>query len=412
MTSHAKDPSVHPNASGAELGTAWTISAASGSDRRRLRSGFATFRRRPDPDATADLARQRPQRRARHRPGGQALPYSSAPSRSFADLLAHASRRSRTALSQVPILDFLGLHALLAFLLRDQFHLPHSVVDRSTRECGTTTSYDSREHAFWLRSNTSLTQGSITWYRFGQNRRIGFLDCARLGAVHHNARNIYELFFMFSTLSIIFHAGSRSRRMRIVAILRIVYIAASALLAGIMTFFALPYAGARIHDSVRDRRAAHCSRRSSRRVRSTTLMVPGDREHDVSRLGRHAVAARWRCTKSRSVHEADAVSAAGLLAAALGFSGSSSAPARPRRSCSSRPTRRPRKSSPTASRRDFTFMLCDTLIGLVFLPRARRADGVGFKGDSALQSRLPDLPRTVRTEPLRAVPLLQVSYQA
>ena len=65
---------------------------------------------------------------------------------------------------------------------------------------------------------------------------------------------IYQL-FLFSTLGVIFYTPVGDAQIRIVAILRIVYIAAWALLAGVMIFFAIARRSARIRNWVENGRA-------------------------------------------------------------------------------------------------------------------------------------------------------------
>ena len=81
-----------------------------------------------------------------------------------------------------------------------------------------------------------LAQGGVAYYL---HRKSGITFLSALSSVLFIAMlEIYQL-FMFSTVGVIFYTPVGDAQTRIVAILRIVYIAAWALLAGIMTFFAI-----------------------------------------------------------------------------------------------------------------------------------------------------------------------------
>ena len=95
--------------------------------------------------------------------------------------------------------------------------------------------------------NTSLAQGGVAYYlhRKAEHHLPGR---AQLGAVHRDARNLPALSVLDARRDLL-HSGRRAQ-IRIVAILRVVYIAAWALLAGIMIFFAMARRSARIRNWV------------------------------------------------------------------------------------------------------------------------------------------------------------------
>ena len=95
--------------------------------------------------------------------------------------------------------------------------------------------------------NTSLAQGGVAYYL---HRKAGITFLSALSSVLFIAMlEIYQL-FLFSTLGVIFYTPVGAAQIRIVAILRIVYIAAWALLAGVMIFFAMARRSARIRNWV------------------------------------------------------------------------------------------------------------------------------------------------------------------
>jgi len=84
--------------------------------------------------------------------------------------------------------------------------------------------------------NTSLAQGGVAYYL---HRKAGVSFLSALSSVLFIAMlEIYQL-FLFSTLGVIFYTPVGDAQVRIVAILRVVYIVAWAMLAGIITFFAI-----------------------------------------------------------------------------------------------------------------------------------------------------------------------------
>ena len=100
--------------------------------------------------------------------------------------------------------------------------------------------------------NTSLAQGGVAYYL---HRKAGVSFLSALSSVLFIAMlEIYQL-FLFSTLGVIFYTPVGAAQMRIVAILRVVYIAAWAMLAGVMIFFAVARRSARIRNWVETGRA-------------------------------------------------------------------------------------------------------------------------------------------------------------
>ena len=100
--------------------------------------------------------------------------------------------------------------------------------------------------------NTSLAQGGVAYYL---HRKAGVSFLSALSSVLFIALlEIYQL-FLFSTLGVIFYTPVGDAQMRIVAILRVVYIAAWAILAAIIVFFAVARRSARIRNWVETGRA-------------------------------------------------------------------------------------------------------------------------------------------------------------
>jgi hypothetical protein len=100
--------------------------------------------------------------------------------------------------------------------------------------------------------NTSLAQGGVAYYL---HRKAGVSFLSALSSVLFIALlEIYQL-FLFSTLGVIFYTPVGAAQVRIVAILRIVYIAAWALLAAIVIFFAIARRSVKIRQWVETGRA-------------------------------------------------------------------------------------------------------------------------------------------------------------
>jgi lysylphosphatidylglycerol synthase-like protein len=163
-------------------------------------------------------------------------------------------RKVEQALSQVPILEFLAVFmpyslfycaidsACLTWVVR-RFNAPMRYRDI----------LPIRASMYVLALiNTSLAQGGVAYY-LHRKANVSFLSA--LSSVLFIAMlEIYQL-FLFSTLGVIFYTPVGDAQIRIVAILRVVYIAAWALLAGVMTFFAAARRSPRIRNWVETGRA-------------------------------------------------------------------------------------------------------------------------------------------------------------
>ncbi|MGC2304481.1 hypothetical protein, partial [Candidatus Binatus sp.] len=163
-------------------------------------------------------------------------------------------RKVEQALSQVPILDFLAVFMpySLFYCAIDSACLTW-VVNRFNARMRYRDILPIRASMYVLALiNTSLAQGGVAYYL---HRKAGITFLGALSSVLFIAMlEIYQL-FLFSTLGVIFYTPVGAAQIRIVAILRIVYIAAWALLAGIMTFFAIARRSARIRNWVETGRA-------------------------------------------------------------------------------------------------------------------------------------------------------------
>lgn len=162
-------------------------------------------------------------------------------------------RKVEQALSQVPILDFLAVFMpySLFYCAIDSACLTW-VVNRFNARMRYSDILPIRASMYVLALiNTSLAQGGVAYYL---HRKAGITFLGALSSVLFIAMlEIYQL-FLFSTLGVIFYTPVGAQ-IRIVAILRIVYIAAWALLAGIMIFFAVARRSARIRNWVETGRA-------------------------------------------------------------------------------------------------------------------------------------------------------------
>ncbi len=158
------------------------------------------------------------------------------------------------ALSQVPILDFLAVFMpySLFYCAIDSACLTW-VVRRFNARMRYSDILPIRASMYVLALiNTSLAQGGVAYYL---HRKAGVSFLSALSSVLFIAMlEIYQL-FLFSTLGVIFYTPVGDAQTRIVAILRVVYIAAWALLAGIMIFFAIARSSARIRNWVETGRA-------------------------------------------------------------------------------------------------------------------------------------------------------------
>jgi hypothetical protein len=162
-------------------------------------------------------------------------------------------RKVEQALSQVPILDFLAVFMpySLFYCAIDSACLTW-VVRRFNARMRYLDILPIRASMYVLALiNTSLAQGGVAYYL---HRKAGVSFLSALSSVLFIAMlEIYQL-FLFSTLGVIFYTPVGGAQTRIVGILRVVYIAAWALLAGVMIFFAVAR-GTRIRNWVETGRA-------------------------------------------------------------------------------------------------------------------------------------------------------------
>ena len=163
-------------------------------------------------------------------------------------------RKVEQALSQVPILDFLSVFmpyslfycaidsACLTWVVR-RFNAPMHYRDI----------LPIRASMYVLALiNTSLAQGGVAYY-LHRKARVGFLG-ALSSVLFIALLEIYQL-FLFSTVGVIFYAPAGAAQIRLVGILRIVYVAAWTMLAGIIIFFAIARRSARMRNWVENGRA-------------------------------------------------------------------------------------------------------------------------------------------------------------
>jgi len=155
-------------------------------------------------------------------------------------------RKVEQSLSQVPVLDFFAIFMpySLFYCAIDSYCLTW-VVRRFNAKMRYSDILPIRASMYVLALiNTSLAQGGVAYYL---HRKGGISFLGALSSVLFIVLlEIYQ-FFLFSTLGVIFYTPVGDAQLRIVAILRVAYIAFWALLAGIMTFFAI----ARRSESIR-----------------------------------------------------------------------------------------------------------------------------------------------------------------
>jgi Lysylphosphatidylglycerol synthase TM region len=151
------------------------------------------------------------------------------------------------ALEQVPVAKFLAIflpYSLFYFVI-DSLCLTW-VVRRFNAPMSWSDILPIRASMYLLAMiNTNLGQGGVAYYLY-RKARIGFL--AALSSILFIALlEIYQL-FMFSTVGVLFYSPSAGMQTEIVRILRVAYVVAWAALAGIIIFFAM----ARRSGSIRD----------------------------------------------------------------------------------------------------------------------------------------------------------------
>ena len=155
-------------------------------------------------------------------------------------------RKVGEALTDVPVFRFLGLflpYSLFYFVI-DSACLTW-VVNRFNAPMRYRDILPIRASMYLLAMiNTNLGQGGVAYYLY---RKAGIAFLAALSSILFIALlEIYQL-FMFSTLGVIFYAPRPGTQTEIVSILRFVYIIAWTLLFALMAFFAM----ARRRESIR-----------------------------------------------------------------------------------------------------------------------------------------------------------------
>ncbi|HXW83737.1 MAG TPA: hypothetical protein VEJ86_04995 [Candidatus Binataceae bacterium] len=158
------------------------------------------------------------------------------------------------ALRQVPIIEFLGvfLPYSLFYLVIDSYCLTW-VVRRFNAPMRWRDIVPIRGSMYVLAMiNTSLAQGGVAYY-LHRKGRIAFL--AALSSILFIAMlEVYQL-FMFSTVGVLFYPPAGASQARIVDVLRIVYLLAWSLLVAVMAFFALARRSPRVRRWVENGRA-------------------------------------------------------------------------------------------------------------------------------------------------------------
>ena len=279
-------------------------------------------------------------------------------------------RKVEQALSQVPILDFLAVFMpySLFYCAIDSACLTW-VVNRFNARMLYRDILPIRASMYVLALiNTSLAQGGVAYYL---HRKAGITFLGALSSVLFIAMlEIYQL-FLFSTLGVIFYTPVGAQ-IRIVAILRIVYIAAWALLAGIMIFFAMARRSARIRNWVETGRAG-------------ALLATFIQARPLDYLAVLAIKAPTFLASVVAQYYALALYGIAIpfvklmlflplvfLAAALPISVAHLGTSQAAWLLFFSTNATPAKIVAYSLAAQLTFMLCNALIGLVFLPRASR----------------------------------------
>ena len=178
-------------------------------------------------------------------------------------------RKVEQALSQVPVLEFLAVFMpySLFYCAIDSACLTW-VVCRFNARMHYRDILPIRASMYVLALiNTSLAQGGVAYYL---HRKAGVSFLSALSSVLFIALlEIYQL-FLFSTLGVIFYTPASAAQVRLVAILRVVYIAAWAMLAVIIAFFAIARRSMRIRHWVETGRAGALLATFIQARRSTT----------------------------------------------------------------------------------------------------------------------------------------------
>jgi Lysylphosphatidylglycerol synthase TM region len=280
-------------------------------------------------------------------------------------------RKVEQALSQVPVLDFLAVFMpySLFYCAIDSACLTW-VVRRFNARMDYRDILPIRASMYVLALiNTSLAQGGVAYYL---HRKAGVSFLSALSSVLFIAMlEIYQL-FLFSTLGVIFYTPVGDAQMRIVAILRVVYIAAWGLLAGIMIFFAVARRSTRIRNWVETGRAGallatFIAARPLDYLAVLSIKAPTFLASVVAQyyaLALYGIAIPF----AKLMLFLPLVFLAAALPISVAHLGTSQAAWLLFFSSNATPA----KIVAYSLAAQLTFMLCNALIGLVFLPRASR----------------------------------------
>jgi hypothetical protein len=176
---------------------------------------------------------------ARHTPiWRRAIPYAGTLAIFALIFLRIPLRKVGEALAEVPVLRFLGLflpYSLFYFVI-DAFCLTW-VVKRFNAPMRYRDILPIRASMYLVAMiNTNLGQGGVAYYLY---RKAGIAFLAALSSILFIAlMEIYQL-FLFSTLGVIFYTPQGAAQTEIVGILRVAYVVAWAGLAALVGFFAM-----------------------------------------------------------------------------------------------------------------------------------------------------------------------------
>ncbi len=280
-------------------------------------------------------------------------------------------RKVEQALSQVPVLEFLAVFMpySLFYCAIDSACLTW-VVRRFNARMLYRDILPIRASMYVLALiNTSLAQGGVAYYL---HRKAGVTFLSALSSVLFIALlEIYQL-FLFSTLGVIFYTPVGDAQMRIVGILRIVYIVAWMLLASIITFFAVARRSDRIRNWVETGRAGAILATFMRArpldylavlaIKAPTFLASVVAQYYA--LALYGIAVPF----VKLMLFLPLVFLAAALPIAVAHLGTSQAAWLLFFSSNASPV----KIVAYSLAAQLTFMLCNALIGLVFLPRASR----------------------------------------
>ena len=149
------------------------------------------------------------------------------------------------ALRDVPVLKFVAIFLPYSFyfFLIDSFCLTW-VVRRFNAPLTFSDILPIRASMYLLAMiNTNLGQGGVAYY-LHRKAKIGFLG-ALSSILFIALLEVYQL-FLFSTVGVLFYTPTEATQARIIGVLRIVYVAAWLLLVGIIVFFAMARRSERI----------------------------------------------------------------------------------------------------------------------------------------------------------------------